>query len=573
MPPKSTGPRESRGKKTAAADKNKSRGPAQEGEATTRRVREARSEPPCVERVEQATSSRDMPQYTTAREQKVMEKLRRLKEARAAVSTPQKTMPPQTKTMPLTPPETVTRSDTKKRPYSERYTEDVVSPTPKRQQKEKKKQKAQPITEQLFVDTDDETDFYQSRPAYVEHTYAYIQDRLWELVGQQTSEDGITTVARPGLIRKFAEKHFGFKNLFSDDDDEILQKLREMSVHSALLIGCVTDGGPRGVKGWLEILKTPLERQALVCAIIGKVLEEHVFASLCFGATPKQLEKLHKDIDLKYRDYPEDGFTRAIRRDKHIRTAILGGSKHPHGLPPDFTATAKLLAWQLHTVLEPIRALVAPSPSHHHHARATQHHLVAALYRIVARAGLLSLRMRLDPSTVYHATSAGKGDFWNEREMRAFNRSWMVKTNPTTQNEDVVDEDAKYQLALVRTTVWPGWKAFKKGGWRKADKERGLRVCELGRQWVGLRWGRQRAWEGPAATTTTTTRVEGGKKGKGRKGAVEEEEEEDDDDGKPRWEEWLMVWAKGQRDPREELGAIRGWFAFSVPGDELEEKE
>lgn len=168
-------------------------------------------------------------------------------------------------------------------------------------------QRPPPVTDDTHVDTDDENDFYQERPEYVERTYQYIQDQLRELVGLQLPGDKIYEAVKPGLIRTFAEKHFKFEDLFSNDDEEVLARLREMSVHSALLIGCVADGGPRGVKGWLDIFKEPFERQALVSGIIGKVLEEHVFASLCFGATPKQLEELHKEIDLKHRNYPDDG--------------------------------------------------------------------------------------------------------------------------------------------------------------------------------------------------------------------------------------------------------------------------
>ncbi|KAF9636133.1 hypothetical protein BFW01_g7028 [Lasiodiplodia theobromae] len=493
-------------------------------------------------------------------------------------------------------------SSTKKRPRTGHEEPTAAAGTPV---SPVSKQRPPPVTDDTHVDTDDENDFYQERPEYVEHTYSYIQDQLRELVGLQLPEDKVYTAEKPGLIRKFAEDHFDFKNLFSNDDEEILARLREMSVHSALLIGCVANGGPRSVKGWLEIFTEPFERQALVSGIIGKVLEEHVFASLCFGATPKQLEELHKEIDLKHRDYPHDGFTRAQLRYERIRKIIQKATNpttNPFGLPPDFIATSKRLAWQLFTVLEPIYALKAgysaapttspTSPTSKSRRRQpswselragssgdAQRDLVADLYTIVVRAGILSLHMRLDPTTVYFGVCAGKDEYWDEKAMRAYNYRYMIKTNPFTNmpESDGTDETekkrrkAQCQLALVRMALFPGWQAFKKGGWRSEDKEKGMRVCELGRQWVSLRWGRQRRWESPEQKAKRLAELQKKKKGKGKgRAKAVDTSEEDEELG---WEEWLTIWGEGKPGSEAALRKIKNWFSWNVPSEEFESEE
>lgn len=507
-------------------------------------------------------------------------------------------------------------SSTKKRPHPGHEGPTAAVKTPV---SPVSKQRPPPVTDDTHVDTDDENDFYQERPEYVEHTYQYIQDQLRELVGLQLPEDEIYTAERPGLIREFAENHFEFKDLFSNDDEEVLARLREMSVHSALLIGCIANGGPRGVKDWLDIFKEPFERQALVSGIIGKVLEEHVFASLCFGATPKQLEELHKEIDLKHRNYPDDGmysckplpqdeiytnmaghkpgFTRAQLRYERIRKIIQKATNpttNPFGLPPDLIATSKRLAWQLYTVLEPIYALkggysppTSPTKSKKQQLSWSelrsggdaQRDLVADLYTIVVRAGILSLHMRLDPSTVYFGVCAGKDEYWDEKAMRAYNYRYMIRENPFTNmpESDGTNEiekkryKAQSQLALVKMALFPGWQAFKKGGWRSEDKDKGMRVCELGRQWVSLRWGRQRSWESPEQKAKRLAELQKKKKkgkGKGKSKAADTEEEEE-----LGWEEWLTIWGEGKPDSEEALENIKDWFSWNLPSGELESEE
>lgn len=62
--------------------------------------------------------------------------------------------------------------------------------------------------------------------------------------------------------------------------------------------GKVADGGPRGVQGWRGLLCTGLYRKGLAYAIIQRVLKEHLFGSLLFGAPQDltdMLEKMEKE--------------------------------------------------------------------------------------------------------------------------------------------------------------------------------------------------------------------------------------------------------------------------------------
>ncbi|EOD51966.1 hypothetical protein UCRNP2_1241 [Neofusicoccum parvum UCRNP2] len=415
--------------------------------------------------------------------------------------------------------------------------------------------------------------FYQKEPEYLD-TYDHIKAKLIELFGRDAELDKgekQDEVYQEGLVAEFAREYFDF-TVSSKSEAKLLEHLCKMDVSSALLIGCVADGGPGVAKGWLKIFTDPFERRQLVSGIIGMVLNEHVFSSLCYGAMPAQLLKLHEEIDFKYRLYdpdskeniPEDGFTRGERRYKAIREIISADSNPLRhlGLPPDFIARSKLLAWQLHTLLSPILSLAAKS------RREDPTATIAALYAIAAKAGLLALQMRLDRGTVYHAHAAYKDEFWAEDEMRAFNRAQMVRANPARQDhggDEARAREARAKLALVRYTLAPGWKAYKKGGWRKGDKERGVRVTDLTKAWVGLRWGWQRRWEtveeGRARAEKAKVEMAKAAKGKGReKGKAAAEEEEG-------FEEWLMIWAENRKD-KSELRKIQGWFDFNEPAPE-----
>lgn len=59
-------------------------------------------------------------------------------------------------------------------------------------------------------------------------------------------------------------------------------------------IGCLTQGGPDGVRDWQNLLVDASILTALIVGIIGTVLKEHVFSALWFGGTAQQNEELHQ---------------------------------------------------------------------------------------------------------------------------------------------------------------------------------------------------------------------------------------------------------------------------------------
>lgn len=290
---------------------------------------------------------------------------------------------------------------------------------------------------------------------------------------------------------------------------------------------------------------------------------------------------------------PLTGFTRAQHRYIKIKQILADAAKdanNPHGLPAAFLPTSQRLAWQLYHLLEPIarldedwqprsdppssrtKQLYGPKVARgeKHAGDDAQQRMVHELFAVVCRAGLLALHTRLDKEVVYHMQPAYKDEFWNEDEMRAFNRARMVQTNPTKR--DCGGDAAKVAraarlLALVRQTVFPAWKAYRKGGWREGDKGRGIRECELERAWVGLRWGLQRRWQ---SQEEAKLREEAEKKGKGKERAragsgATEMEEKDRDVG---FKEWLTIWAD-ENDAKKELDLVKGWFSFNDVRDDV----
>jgi hypothetical protein len=116
---------------------------------------------------------------------------------------------------------------------------------------------------------------------------AEIRDGIWHVMEQ---------------MEIFASQHFGRK-----EDVEIAMPskfFKTLSKETAKVIGCVASGGPSGVLGWHNLFIDQQKRRALVMAIIGNVLTEHVFQHLFFGGTPKDIAAM-TTLQEKYAN--EDG--------------------------------------------------------------------------------------------------------------------------------------------------------------------------------------------------------------------------------------------------------------------------
>ena len=88
-----------------------------------------------------------------------------------------------------------------------------------------------------------------------------------------------------------------------------------ISINLKLIVGYISAGGHGGAGGWKELFVDKELQQALVYGVIGNVLMEQVFASLLFGATAEQRERVHgvqadhKSANSKH-TYPEEYFAR-----------------------------------------------------------------------------------------------------------------------------------------------------------------------------------------------------------------------------------------------------------------------
>ena len=101
---------------------------------------------------------------------------------------------------------------------------------------------------------------------------------------------------RPGLeslkgqIKRFANEFYMFKTAASGRNLLVKGMIQKMSPELRRYVGCIAHGKAKGVEGWMNILCTSTTRRVLLAGIIGRVLVEHVFMSLYFGADEDQME-------------------------------------------------------------------------------------------------------------------------------------------------------------------------------------------------------------------------------------------------------------------------------------------
>jgi hypothetical protein len=73
------------------------------------------------------------------------------------------------------------------------------------------------------------------------------------------------------------------------------------NAHLIRYIGRLAMGGPAGEQGWIELLADRQCREALVMAVVGRALKEHVFDDLLFGASEEVKEALHQ-VDVRFQN-------------------------------------------------------------------------------------------------------------------------------------------------------------------------------------------------------------------------------------------------------------------------------
>ena len=91
-------------------------------------------------------------------------------------------------------------------------------------------------------------------------------------------------------IREFVNEYYTFRDSDSDRYRTVKTMLQKMSPDLRRYIGCIAQGGPKGAEGWMNLLCNNGLQRVLLAGIIGRVLVEHVFLSLYFGADEDQEE-------------------------------------------------------------------------------------------------------------------------------------------------------------------------------------------------------------------------------------------------------------------------------------------
>jgi len=136
--------------------------------------------------------------------------------------------------------------------------------------------------------------------------------------------------------------------------------------------------------------------------------------------------------------------------------------------------------------------------------KSRQQGIILHLHDLVARAGRLSVILRLDPGTVYFFADVLKDEHYNAEDLEIFSASheaWMedadnhpqwTSYDPAKGLDDEKLQEVKSYSSLVRIACFDRLDAFRKGGWRPRDREKGFRTRTLAKGRVACRWGLQR---------------------------------------------------------------------------------
>ncbi|KAK8228783.1 hypothetical protein HDK90DRAFT_468303 [Phyllosticta capitalensis] len=353
----------------------------------------------------------------------------------------------------------------------------------------------------------------QRPPDYIK-TYQYFTNGIRSLAGwnelrkddegkELSGKDKDHWILHNGdIIDKLCDPFFTFD--IEMDQDATLKTLGQMDERAMKIID--EAAYINGRDDWYELFRDNESRKHLVYAMLGFVMKEFVFGSLCYGADHDQLRILHRDVDVTYCDEPYEGFIRTRIRGKKI--AKLWAT-NPNYMHQRFIQQSKELAWQTYELLAPLLAL-HPDAAHHpprpgdttHSARRQhQQRLLRALFELLTRAGRLALHMRLDRHTVYRLLPPRKDAahtaedphvlVLNDASARAANRfeneTWPGMPERKQDRWRAAVRDA----AFVRISAFPGIVAYKQGGWAERHKKWGLREAWIAPRVVAVRWGKE----------------------------------------------------------------------------------
>ncbi|KAL8774077.1 MAG: hypothetical protein Q9209_001185 [Squamulea sp. 1 TL-2023] len=156
-------------------------------------------------------------------------------------------------------------------------------------------------------------------------------------------------------------------------------------------------------------------RAEVVYAILGKVLDVHVFGEEMFGATAEQ-KRMLRSGDMSTRD--DDGFTRQKSRASTIDSLL----PQPHSLPPNFLSSLQTLQGQLTSLLTPL----LPPLDDHKYQHPDFHPFSHQLLTLLLSAANLALAIRRIPNKIYYfVTAPSPGTDFDDEEMTALNAKDM----------------------------------------------------------------------------------------------------------------------------------------------------
>ncbi|KAL9000174.1 MAG: hypothetical protein Q9169_001076 [Polycauliona sp. 2 TL-2023] len=224
---------------------------------------------------------------------------------------------------------------------------------------------------------------------------------------------------------------------------------------------------------WIEKRKA-----AIVYAILGKVIEVHVFGEELFGADDQMKREL-RGSDRVGMD--EDGFQRQHHRSQTISSLL----PHQHALPPNFIPALQSLQGQLVSLFSPL--LQSTSTQTHPSTLLPSNPLSTPLYTILLTAANLAIAIRRNPtSTFYFLPAPSPGSKYDKQEMSALNSAHLDIAMGVEGVREMVSKGGI--RSVVGVGGWPGcvgyWPAVREndGNEKGNGGEKGKRKGKMGIQ-------------------------------------------------------------------------------------------
>ena len=341
-------------------------------------------------------------------------------------------------------------------------------------------------------------------------------------------------------IERFASEFHGYDTAATKDCATLKKLAFQVNPEFVNIVENIAVGGSRGLLGWDEIFRIKELRVALVRGVIGLVLKEHVFNTSLFGATSEQEHGLNM-VEKQGRDH--DGNRPAVERYYSVTDRFSGFVRSarraeliPHclnnkGLTQHFETSAINISMMVYTLLEP---LFQASNDHEEPPRPDfsgisskgidellpqayaeslnnkrmnppgQLALISMLrqlYDIVTLAGDIHIEMRkYRTHTIYYFEPTLKKGNISPESMKVLNRDELAQGKPLDKAHPGDTEDSTSAnihfvpapRAQTRIVCFDGVVAYRKGGFRRKDNDKGLRSRRIANAVVWGRWGKQR---------------------------------------------------------------------------------